>query len=190
VWVAVAGPVVVAVAGGAAILRAMHLANLLLRQGGRRRFREAAQLMVHLGLAITFVAVALSEAFSRTEQVTMERGTSAQLLGLTLHMERSEVKEEAGYETLVASVRVEKPGGEPYVLTPEVRAYHGREDLSAEVALKTGLREDVLLQITRSTAEGRLSFLLYRKPAVLWLWVGGALMVLGGCIVTALSARW
>jgi cytochrome c-type biogenesis protein CcmF len=137
---------------------------------------------VHLGLAVALVAVALSEAFSHTGQVTLGAGTSAQVLGLTMHLERSEMRDEAGYQALVASVNVEEPGGEPYTLTPEVRAYQGRDDLSAEVALKTGLREDVLLQITRASPESQLAFLLHRKPAVLWLWVGGALMVLGGAL--------
>jgi cytochrome c-type biogenesis protein CcmF len=188
-WAAVAAPAVVTAAGGCAIICGTQLVKLVLRQGGLRRWREAAQVTVHLGLALTFAAVALSEAFSRTEQVTLEAGASAQLARLTLTMERSEMKEEAGYDALIARVKVEEPGVKPYILSPEVRAYRGREDLNAEMALKTGLRQDVLLQIARASPEGRLTFILHRKPAVLWLWVGGALMTLGGCIVARLCAR-
>jgi cytochrome c-type biogenesis protein CcmF len=184
-WTGAAAAVVVTLAGGAAIVCVVQLVKALTRAGGGRRWRESAQLVVHLGLAITFVAVALSEAFSRNEQATLEAGASARVLGLTLQLERSELKEEPGYEALVARVKVEGPGGNPYLLTPEVRAYRGREDLSAEVALRTGLREDVLLQIAHTSREGRVTFLLYRKPAVLWLWVGGALMVLGGALGAA-----
>jgi len=129
--------------------------------------------------------VALSEAFSRSGKATLEAATSTQLLGLTLRMERTELKEEAGYDALVASVNIEEPGGKPHVLRPEVRAYHGGEDLNAEVAVKTGLREDVLLQITRASPDGSLTVMLHRKPAVLWLWVGGALMVSGGALGAA-----
>jgi cytochrome c-type biogenesis protein CcmF len=181
-WAAVAAPVVVTVAGGGAILCVMQLAKALARRRRGRGWREAGQLVVHLGLAIVFVAVALSEAFSRSEKATLEVATPTQLLGLTLTLERSEVKEKPGYEALVASVNIEEPGRKPHMLRPEVRAYHGLEDLNAEVALKTGLREDVLLQITRASPDGRLTVMLHRKPAVLWLWVGGALMVLGAAL--------
>ncbi len=186
--------VMAAVVGGAALTLLARLASRLLNWPARRSgqgvgWRVAALLLVHLGVAVLVMGLTLSAGFSRSERVALKPGASKGAAGLTVQFEGRDFTEKSGYEAMVARIKVTESGGRSVVLSPELRAYWGRDDLNAELAVRTGLREDLLVAITADRADGSIALLVHRRPGVLWIWIGGGLMVLGGAGLTALRRR-
>ena len=187
VGVASGSEVVVVVAlGGASVLLLLGRMVWALtrlssgRAGQVRSRRRSAFLVVHLGVAVSVVALTLSEGFWQRDRVVLKPGDTARAAGVTVELEGRDFTEESGYETLVVKVRLTGEKGNSTVLSPELRAYPGQDHVNAELAVRTGLREDLLVAIAQASPDGRVALIVSRRPGVLWIWVGGALMVLGG----------
>ncbi len=156
---------------------------------GARSWRQTWLGLAHAGVAVLVVGLSISEGFSRSEGVVLGPGGSTTAAGVTLEFQGRALTQSKRYEALVASIKVTKPGQDPVLLRPELRAYHGRDDLDATLVVRTGLREDLLVAVTKAWPDGRVKLLVRRRPGVLWIWIGGGLMVLGGAGLTALRRR-
>ena len=108
---------------------------------------------------------------------------------MTVEFEGRGFAEKNGYEAMVVKVRLTGEEGTSTVLSPELRAYRGRDEVNAELAVRTGLSEDLLVAIAQASPDGRVALIVSRRPGVLWIWVGGALMVLGGSALVLLRSR-
>jgi len=109
---------------------------------------------------------------------------------VTVEFQDSAFVEGKRYEVLVVRIKITQSGKGPVLLSPELRAYPGHEELNAELALRSGLREDLLVAVTAAEADGRIALVVRRRPGVLWIWVGGSVMVLaGGALVLTRRRR-
>ena len=146
---------------------------------GRTRGRPGRGMVaVHAGVAVVLVALTISEGFSRDERIVLAPEESGHAAGVDLTFTGEEIVERPGHVAYVANFQVGR-GQRTFTLQPELRAYTGRGEPNAEMALRTGLTEDLLLAIAALDADGRVALIVHRRPGVLWLWLGGALMVVG-----------
>jgi len=183
VWGSVVA-VIVALGGASALLLLGRLVWALTRLSGGRAGqgqsrRRSAFLVVHLGVTVSVVALALSEGFWQRDRVVLKPGDTAEAASVTIRLQGRDFTEAPGYEALVAKVTLTDKAGNSTVLSPELRAYRGQDHVNAELAVSTGLREDLLVAIGQASPDGRVALIVTRRPGVLWIWVGGALMVLG-----------
>ena len=66
------------------------------------------------------------------------------------------------------------------VLAPELNLHFSPEQQVSEVAVLSTLKEDLYVALVGWEDYGRLaSFLLLLNPLVMWLWIGGGVMVMG-----------
>jgi len=136
--------------------------------------------LVHLGVAALVVGLTLSEGFSQSARVVLDPGTSVRAAGVTVHFQEGAFTEAKRYEAFVARIGITEPGRDSVVLSPELRAYRGRDDLNSELAVRTGIRDDLLVAIAKVSPDGRIALVVRRRPGVAWIWIGGELMALGG----------
>ncbi len=159
------------------------------RDGSAARGRTCACWgLVHLGVALVLIGLALAEGFSRSERVTLAEGEHVEVVGLTVRLDRLDVVPEKRYVAHVARLRVSKGDRSPVLLAPALRSYESGQGLTAELALHTGLTEDVLASLT-ATGRDRAALTVRRRPGVLWVWVGGGLMVLAGGVLVWTAQR-
>jgi len=162
-------------AGGAA-LRQVALATR--RQGWRGLVGRAnGGMIVHLGVILIAVALVSTNAYTRTQTLTLDVGVEQSWGGHTYELQGVRQEEDARTRAVVADVlldgdRVYRPANTKYlaqgvdVSTPSVR---------------TGVTKDIYLTLGRnadpdaSTATIQVSM----KPLVLWLWIGGGVMAVG-----------
>ena len=142
------------------------------------RGRKAAGL-VHVGVALVLVSLTLAEAFSRSGRVVLGEGESADTVGLTVRHHDRQTAVKKNYLADVARVEVSRQGAPSVFLSPELRLYRDGQELIPELAVHSGFAEDVLVALT-ATSQERVALVVRRRPGVLWIWVGGALMVLAG----------
>jgi cytochrome c-type biogenesis protein CcmF len=75
-------------------------------------------------------------------------------------------------------------GDEPLaVMAPEKRVYWLEQQPASIPSVYSTLREDVYVILTALEADGSATLKVYRNPLVNWIWIGGAIFVLGTFVV-------
>jgi len=140
----------------------------------RRRFGSH---IVHTGVALLALSVAFSQTYRAEAQKTLQIGETWSVMGLSLTLEGLGAREEANRIAVIAPVRGEGLGE----LRPRLNFYPSMGAPLAAPSVRYSLYRDYYLVLQAfDRQEGKWATLrLIVTPMVLWLWVGGALMVLG-----------
>jgi cytochrome c-type biogenesis protein CcmF len=180
-WAAIAAFGLGGFAGGAA-LRQVALAT---RRQGWRGFvgRTNGGMVVHLGVVIVAVAIAASGSYATEVEARYAPGDTRVVGGHEItYVETTEIEEEHRTAT---KVRVRVDGGRIY--EPALSRFPGFGQLIGTPSVKTGVREDVYLTVTRLADEpgGEVTLRVIIQPMAVWLWIGGGVMAVG-----AVLAAW
>jgi len=141
--------------------------------------------LVHLGVAVMAVAVVGSSVYQQQERVSVEPGETFEAGGRTISYEGLFQREghENGIETEVfARLVVERHDGSvEAVLEPGRRRFANfPEQPTAVVALHTTPADDLYVFVQGWDESGRADFHVFVNPLIVWLWIGGAIYVVGG----------
>lgn len=158
----------------------------------RRRTRALAACVAHLGFALALLGIAGSTAGS---EISGPLGEAQELtLGRYRLVQEGLVEQSSERRT---SVRLQLGVfvGDQRVATlrPGLDTYHGPGGSGAplpETALRSTAREDLLVTVVRIDVERGVAVVeVFRRPLVLWVWVGGILVVAGGALSLRRSSR-
>ena len=190
----VAGTVVQEFWRGARARRRIHGENLpvaLARLVGRNRRRYGGYI-VHVGILVYVVAFA-GMAFKVTREVTLVPGQSTEVrspFGHTYRLTHMGVSQYPQLNRFVsaASLEVRKDGVRKGRITSEKRQHldsFGRPTFepSTEAGIWSDFREDLYV-VYAGTVGGtdQATYAITINPLVMWVWLGGAILILGGII--------
>lgn len=162
---------------------------------GRNRRRYGGYI-VHVGILIMFVAFA-GQAFVVQQEATLKPGDSVTLRSPYGHVYTFTHRgvsqfEQANRKVSAAAVDVTRDGVRAGVIVSEKRQHFTRDPSGAkldsfspstEVGIRSDWREDVYVVfagVVNGTEEATYRFNL--NPLVMWVWVGGMVLVFGGVI--------
>ena len=153
---------------------------------GRRRYGGQ---IVHLGVALVVVSIAVSSSYQVIAEGMVKQGETLAINNYQLRFEESRTFSEPHREVLEARFVVIKDGVEIGTLGPRLNRYSGQMNPIGTPAVLSTAREDLYLSLM-SVGEGGQSAGLraFVNPMVSWLWVGASVMVFG-IIVAAWPAR-
>jgi cytochrome c-type biogenesis protein CcmF len=183
----VEGPTPVLGFGLAAFVAAANIGEIArrVRGGGGWEPRRLGGLVAHLGIAVAAVAVTASSLGSESE-VTLRPGSSTVFAERVIRLEAVRSRVEPHRRVIVADLAVSRDGVPEGVLTPSLNLYPGASEPIGTPAIRWGSLSDLYASLVAVDGWGeRATFRLYRNPGVTWLWVGGALVVLGGGMAAA-----
>ncbi|HET9684175.1 MAG TPA: heme lyase CcmF/NrfE family subunit [Gemmatimonadaceae bacterium] len=156
-----------------------------------RNRRRYGGYIVHAGIVILFCGFA-GLAFKKDHDVQLKAGEVKELTDPLGHQWRFVSQGTSTSETLnrfVTAVGLEvfRDGKRQGIMTSEKRQYFDSNkqpqfEPSTEVGIRTSAKMDlyiVLAGVRDETAELRISF----NPLVVWVWIGGMVMAVGGLIV-------
>ncbi len=197
----VAWPAVVT--GGAAVglavlgggLGAMAIAGLALAAGlavasvvplvGRNLRRTPLHIwgmvIAHLGIAVSLAGMAADGAFTRETLAAVGVGEPRRVgpWTVTLKGVRPVVGDNwSAVEARLAATR----GGETLVLRPQSRTFSAPVTTTSESAIATLWDGQLYTVLGQPVAGGRVQLRLWWKPLVTLIWLGGALIALGGLL--------
>jgi cytochrome c-type biogenesis protein CcmF len=143
--------------------------------------RYGAQ-VAHLGLMLIIIGVAGSGLYRKEQVFVLERGVPTEVAGYSLTLESVEQVRGPNFGGIEAQVTVANPSGETFTLAPQKRYYNNWErQPNAEIALSSTLGRDVYLILDNWNPTGTAARLqLLVSPLVIWIWIGGIVIVLGG----------
>jgi len=166
------------IASGLAVGR-RHSGVLRTLARGRRRY---AGLTVHIGLALLAIGITASSNLAEQTQVTLRTGESTVFADHTLRYAGLETDQQA--QRVVLTARVDVSGSGP--LTPRMNLYPAASEPIGSPSIHRGVLRDLYASVISLQDDGNsATFRFYRNPGITWLWIGGAVMALGGA-----AAAW
>ncbi|MCK9462024.1 MAG: cytochrome c biogenesis protein CcsA [Proteobacteria bacterium] len=171
---------------GAVLAAAMRRTILGARKEGRSAARGRRRLgaqVVHVAVALLFVGF-LGAAFSDENQGLLRPGEGIAVAGYRLDFMGLRDDRDVSREAVIADLDARGPGGAIGVMSPARHTYHSHPGQpTSEVAVERGLGEDLFVILGETDEEsGAAVIRVVVNPLVAWVWIGSALLVLGGVI--------
>jgi cytochrome c-type biogenesis protein CcmF len=146
-----------------------------------RNRRRYGGYVVHLGVLVMAVAVAISSGLATDVTVTVVPGETARIGAYEIRHDRLVV------EPLAADARVTETRAELTYIGPQsgslrtaLRDYPNSPTAIATPAVRTSLGEDLYVTLLASDPETQAVTLhLFVNPMVVWIWIGGAIVGIG-----------
>ena len=140
--------------------------------------------LAHAGIAVAVVGMTGSSAWKEEVVVFAEPGTRVEVAGREVTFEGVEEVQGPNYVAARATLRVERDGEPVATLHPERRAYPVAQSRTTESAILQDVTGGDLYatigEPVEASDEGRWTLRVLYEPFVNLIWLGSALLVLGG----------
>jgi cytochrome c-type biogenesis protein CcmF len=148
-----------------------------------RNRRRYGGYIVHIGVLFVFAGIAGS-MFQVEQKARLSPGDEIAIGRYRVEYRGGDIEQGPNYTATVANLTVTEDGGTPYRVRPERRFYpSGQEQTTSEVAIWSRLFEDFYAIVeTFDPATGDSDITLIVNPLLLWIWIGGGVMVFGTLI--------
>ncbi len=145
-----------------------------------RNKRRYGGFTVHLGVMLIVIGITGSTAFKRDATASLKRGESFAVGPYSMRFEDMESHDHPNQEFMGARLAVFREGRPAGTLVPGQNFYKTGQDPSTEVDILHTLREDLyLILVGFDPQEGRATLKAYLNPLINWIWIGGAVVILG-----------
>ena len=141
--------------------------------------------LAHLGMAVCFIGVALSEGYGIQKDLRMAPGESAEVGDYVYRFEGVSRKQGPNYSSDFGVITAFKNGRQVATLNPEKRLYTVQQMPMTEAGINAGLTRDLYVALGEPLGDGSWAVRLYVKPFVRWIWFGSILMSLGGFLAVS-----
>jgi cytochrome c-type biogenesis protein CcmF len=128
------------------------------------------------------VGVTGSSIYQDEVQVALTPGQTVDVHGYTLTYQGLASDATATRQQFTAVVDVYRGGKKVAALRPQKDLYWNVEQWVTEVAIRSTVKEDLYLILAGFEQDETASFRILINPLVIWLWIGGAVLFLGGVV--------
>ena len=142
-------------------------------------------MIVHIGVVVIAIGLAAATAFGHRGTVVLSTGQSGSFAGHTVEFVGTRVVRTPSHVSQQALLRID--GGA--VFTPAISQFGTGTQAVGTPAIDSSLTSDVYLTINSiPDRSGPWTFGVVVQPLVMWLWIGGALVVVGS-VLSAVPGR-
>jgi cytochrome c-type biogenesis protein CcmF len=160
-----------------------------LRANGRFTPEMLGMTLAHTGIAVFLVGALLVEALNVQRELAVKPGQTVEVGRWGFHFQGVDETQGPNYLSDRGHVQVLRDGKPVTLLHPEKRAYASGGQVMTEAGIRPGVLGDVYVAIGEPLGDGAWALRVHIKPFVRWIWLGAALMALGG-FVTAADRRF
>jgi len=154
---------------------------------GTRRF---AAHIVHLGAIIVAVGITGSSLFERQADLVLRRNEGKPFEDHAFRYASFRQTREPNRDVYAAGVEVTQAGKVRAHVEVVKEDYHAEQMRWTKARILSSVAEDVYLTLAAFQEDGSAITLSVRRiPLVVWLWIGGVVLVLGGLIAMLPDAR-
>ncbi|MFM7225729.1 MAG: cytochrome c-type biogenesis CcmF C-terminal domain-containing protein, partial [Actinomycetota bacterium] len=142
-------------------------------------------LLVHVGVIIIAVALATTGGWTTKRELELEPGGSAMVRGHRVTFVAVRSEESARRNSVEAEVRIAGVG----VFRPAISSFPGFADGVGTPAIETGPWRDWYVTLSSAPAAGPVRIVVQVGTLVMWLWIGGLVMLLGTLLALVPARR-
>jgi cytochrome c-type biogenesis protein CcmF len=144
-----------------------------------RNTRRYGGYIVHMGMVLIFVGLA-GAAFNHDVQKEMKLGSTLQIGRYNLLLQSFESRPEKNYTAERMIIEVAENNKPKMMLYPERRFFPTNEESGTMVAIYSTLRDDLYVVYAGQSPDTQVPVIhAYLNPLVKWVWLGGAIVVMG-----------
>jgi cytochrome c-type biogenesis protein CcmF len=145
--------------------------------------------IVHLGIILLALGVIGSQMFSANAEATLAPGESMEIRGYTLTFNGREATSDSDSAKVTGVLDVAR--GDKHIGT--IESSKRVEGLSQQPVTDAGIwsnpKEDLFVNLIGWTEDGEATFKVFVNPLIMWIWVGGGVLVTGTLIAFWPDAR-
>ena len=147
----------------------------------RRNQRRYGGFVVHLGIVLIVMGLALSMSYSAETETTLNVGESVELGRYRLTFEGLRASEQPTHARVEGLFRATRDAADLGVLNPALKYFPSQQSPIGRAVMRIGLVEDLYVILSGFSDVGRrqATLKLLIRPMVAWIWVGGAVLTLG-----------
>jgi len=147
-----------------------------------RNRRRYGGYVVHLGIVVLIVGLTGSQAFATEHDIALRRGQTASVQGYEFtNLGYTNTSTPNVQETGVVLSESHR-GSHLGTLNPTIGYYPASQQRLTEVALDSTPLRDVYVVLVGVDTSGLARLSVYINPLVIWVWVGGLIMLIGGVV--------
>ncbi|MEJ2086442.1 MAG: cytochrome c-type biogenesis CcmF C-terminal domain-containing protein, partial [Acidobacteriota bacterium] len=129
--------------------------------------------------AVDRSAIAISSNYQLELETALAPGQSAELGSYRLTFNGSQLVQEPHLTAQQATISVSRAGKSESILRPSLNFYPTQREPIGTPAIKSTLTHDLYLTVMNISEDGRLGLRAIVTPAVVWIWIGVLVMVVG-----------
>jgi cytochrome c-type biogenesis protein CcmF len=134
----------------------------------------------HLGIAVCLAGMASESSFTRETLVAARIGQTETVGPFSVRLDKVEPIAGPNWTALEATLTVIRGNGAPFILKPQARMFPTPPTETSEAAISTRLDGQLYTVLGKEDEQGRWQLRLWWKPWVTLIWLGGAMIALGG----------
>ncbi len=166
----------------AAIVAVASLAPLWKRKLGRTPLFTYGMVIAHLGCAVSIAGMASDSAFTRENMVAMAQGETKPIGPFAVTFAGLREVPGPNFAALQGVLLVKKGAGDPFMMTPELRQFTDPPMLTNQAAIESFWNGQLYINIGEKAVGNRWLVRMWWKPFVTLIWLGGAMIALGGLL--------
>jgi cytochrome c-type biogenesis protein CcmF len=159
------------------------------RGNGRFTPEMLGMTLAHFGIAVFLVGALLVEALNVQRELALKTGQTVEVGRYGFRFEGVDEVRGPNYLSDRGHVLVLRNDRPLILLHPEKRAYASGGQVMTEAGIRPGLFGDVFVALGDRLGDDAWAVRVHIKPFLRWIWLGAALMALGG-FVTAADKRF
>ena len=136
--------------------------------------------IAHLGVAASLGGMASETGFIKEVLIASDIGESHKVGPYEVRFAGLEPVAGPNWTVLEATLEARRGGGEPLILKPQSRMFSNPPTETNEAAIQTVLDGQLYLVLGKQEPSGRWQLRMWWKPFVTLIWLGGAMIALGG----------
>jgi len=138
--------------------------------------------IVHIGLALMAIGITGSSAFNTEKEATLKPGQTITINGYALVYDDISSSGTQSQMKVTARLNLFKNEKLVALLLPNKSINVNYEGQQTKVAIHSNLLEDVYVILNTWQADKTANFKVLINPLIDWIWIGGALIILGGVV--------
>ena len=160
---------------------AASLAPLWKRNLRRTPLFTWGMVVAHFGIAVALAGMASESAFSQETLVAARPGQSVSAGPFSVRFEGVQPVAGPNWTAVEAHLTATR-GGSSHELRPQARMFSAPPTPTTEAAIETVLDGQLYVALGEPDGQGRWQLRLWWKPFVTLIWLGGAMIALGGLL--------
>lgn len=147
-----------------------------------RNRRRYGGYVVHVGVVAIIVGIACQGAFSTQGDLALRTGQTGEVAGYQFTNDGGTRARDDHKMSVGVELGVSEGGNRFATLNPGVDVFLAQQQRSSEVAIDSSPFRDVYVVLVGLTPDGLARISVFVNPMMMWIWVGGLIMVLGSII--------
>ena len=156
------------------------------------RYSSFGSILIHIGLGLMALGILGQETLSKTYDLRMAKGETASFGDFQIYIkDSSKIISPEGTTISTVELSVTENYQKRFLLSPDLELYPKMEMVYARPAIATNLQRDVqiILSNWQNETDSKLEIHVSVNPLMIWIWIGGAVMVFGGVIALFTSRK-